>query len=342
MDQNNNFVPQWNGCVEIFNNTDALDSFQSAQVHYKKHVIVGKEWGYIFPFEEYIPRAKNHLNAKDENTFVEFCQIEDGAVVKCNLDTLEIGIAQKDTGRIKTFFCSDNIEYVYRKLDNGLWGSPSDDKDSVRINLSNEFDDDPEKNYLFNKINELSLNLPLLADAVLIKYVETDNLDMIMTLQLIANLGKARFFCHELYTRILTEEQANMLHNIRKKFLKSEVILEIFEQKINNISHLIEESIVQQIEDQKYFWSNSFELILSLDDLEMAIDRRDNLSYIITELKILNINDKFAGIDIDGMGLLLFKNDIYLKKSLYAILDKYSYKNTTILVYPEDFFWRKI
>ncbi|MEI6775231.1 MAG: hypothetical protein WCL18_11150 [bacterium] len=336
------FNPQWKGCLEIFNNSGTLDAFQNAQVHYKKHVIIGKEWDVGFPFEEYIPRAKNHLNSTDEESFVEFCQIEDGAVVKCNLDTIEIGIAQKESGKIKTFFCSDNMDYIYRKLDNGLWGDPSLDQNAVKVNLNKEFDDDETKNYLFNKIYELSLSLSMRAENILIEYLQNPNLDINLITKILSDLGKCRFLCNELYSRILTEEQAVSLHTLRKKFLKAEVILEIFEQRINNISELIQRSIKQQILDQKNLWNNSFQDISSIDDLEIALDKRDDLSYLLIELKILNINDRFVNIDTDSIKLLAFKNDIYLKKSLYIMVDKYNYKNLTILVYPEEFFWRKI
>lgn len=343
MEHEANFTPRFQGCSGIFNPANELTSLQNEELHYRKHVILGKEWGREIPRSEYRSLAKNHLDSLDPETIIEFCQAEDLAVVKYNLDTGELGLARRDDGKIKTFFRPNDSHYILRKLDQGLWGEPDivygfESKDAERA----DFSDDPAKSYLFDRLRTLSSELESQSYSLAVNFGEgiPETNEVIL---LLSRLCECRFTVYELEQRILSEDQEDHVFSLNHKIIRAEATLEAVERlRREELVQTIEEGLSALIDGHKELWKNADSLVKDLESFEMALEERDKTGFIMMKLRILQIHERLLGFDLLPFEYLLRKSDLYFRKFLYPLAKSFNFKQEKHLVFPENFFWRHL
>lgn len=334
------FIPKWKKCLGMFNGTDTLTSQENEQAHYRKHVELGKEWSDTMTLKEYRERAKKLLNSRKKSEVVEFCQVEDLAVVKCNLSTGELGIAKRDNGRIKTFF-RPGLNYVYRKLDSAQWGEPGIQDGFIDIGNTVGFDDDPEKEYLYRKLELLSISVPSLAENTVLLRTKTKTLPQTETIELLSGIGELRYYIYEIKQRILTEEQRTKVLQIHKECIRAEAAMEAIEK-----SHMIQTStqitdiLLKTFEDMQVILKESELYISSKEDLEDIVGKREKIGFALLGIRLFQIMNMIQGVQIKEIEFELKKRDLYFRKTFFKLALKYEY-DSDALVYPEEFFWRK-
>lgn len=342
MSDDNIFRSRWAGCVGIFAPTKDLTSEKNEQIHYQKHAKMGYEWEIDLNIKQYREFAKEHLNTINQDCVLEFCQLEDKAVVKYNLATGDLGIATREGGRIKTFFRPNDFNYIQRKIIYGLWSDPLAEYGTCETIDADNFDDDPEKNFLFNKLMVLGAELPVLAEKLFIIFSQDYEIDGVLLYNLIGSLGEYRYLISELGQRYMSDDQENQVHEIRNILSRGLTVLEVLEKSdISLINMAISELIEEVVELQEKIWIEGFFKIENEDDLEMLLVSRDALGFFLQEIKIMQMRYRFLGIDLNTISYRIKKSDIYLRKSLYECIRHFDYKNK-ILITPDNFFWRKV
>lgn len=340
-DTSNTFAPLWSECIGIFNEGDGLDSRENEEAHFRKHAVLGREWGHGLSLTDYRARAKEHLNNVVENEVIELCQAEDLAVVKYNLDTGDLGIARRDDGTIKTFFRPNDLHYVIRKVENGIWGNPGIAEGFDIGPQAPDFTDDPDKSYLFARLQALALELPVQAHLIIEGFAEgnppTDDL-----MSLLARLAECRFAAFELRRRILTEEQEDIVFSLRKKITIASASFEALERyRGQELTELIESGLNMRVNAQAELWPHADAVISDVDEFESSLDERQSVGFILMELRILQLNGRMRDLKFATYEYRLRKSDVYLRKFFYPLAVQFDYKEAQ-LVSPDDFFWRRM
>ena len=334
------YTPRWSECIGVFNEGVGLSNRENEETHYLKHVIVGREWDSQLTITEYRELATERINDINAETTIELCQTEDLAVVKYNIDTGEVGIARRDDGLIKTFFRPNDIHYILRKVDAGLWGEP-DIADGFEFTSQASFTDDPHKRYLFERLEILALELPSQSNEVVMEFAG-ENVDSDNLLLLISRLGEYRFIIFELQRRVLTEEQRNSVFVLRKIVTKAVASFEALEKyRSQNLIHFIKTGLMNALDFQEELWARSTDLILELDEFDSALIKRSLLGFAMTELRVLQLYRRMLDIDLLTNEQRLRKSDIFLKYLFYKLALRFNYRETN-LVSPENFFWRQM
>ncbi len=336
------YTPRWSGCVGLFNDGIDLDSRKNEEVHYRKHVIIGREWDEGMSLEEYRSRATEHLDDLDDETVLEFCQADDLAVVKYNLDTGELGIARRDDGSIKTFFRPNDIYYILRKVDAGAWGEP-DIIDGYESGIdSSDFAGDPQKNYLFDRLEALALELPPQAHSLVATIAAGEELNEGDLVLLLARFGECRFIVYELHRRILTEEQSDLAFSLRKKIVGAVASFEALERYRNEeLTGWTRVSLEGQIVKQEVLWNQAADLITNYDEFDNSLIERELIGYALLELKVLQLHRRMLTLDIPTYEQRLRRNDIHLRSVFYRLAQQFGYRSMNP-VWPETFFWRQM
>jgi hypothetical protein len=338
--QDADFIPRWNGCLGRFNAAEGMSGEQNEQWHYYKHVKLGQEWGYEMTLAEYREKAKEHMNSNDSAFFLEFCQVEDLGVVKYNLDTGELGLARRDDGLIMTFFCPNDLAYIARKLENGLWGDPEIKDGWIEHVINTQFDDDEEKEYLYKRLAEIILVLPLRADQLFITFCEGE-IDSDFLRDLLSDLGECRFLVHELYQRVMSADQEDIVHQLRKKIVRAEAVLETMEKSdLSFVNEVLVEAVDEIVALEEKFWRKN-DGITNSDDLDVSLHRKDRLGYLLKEIWILQMSYRLMEVNLQKINYRLRRNDLYCRRQLGQLVRKIGFQNT-IKVAPEEFFWRRI
>ena len=290
---------------------------------------------------EYCTRATQHLDDLGADTIVELCQAEDLAVIKYNLDTGELGIARRDDGLIKTFFRPNDVHYVLRKVDAGLWGEPAIAEGFKLTAQTPNFADDPQKLHLFERLEELALELPGQAHAVVMAFAEKLSSANELLL-LLARLGEYRFIIFELQRRILTEEQSDDVFALRKKIVGAVASFEGLERyRSQELMESVKTSLEDEIKKQEHLWGQETSLITDLDEFESSLTERELIGYAMLELRVLGLHRRMPGLDLTLYEYRLRKSDIYLRSVFYQLAIRFIHRETR-LVSPEGFFWRRM
>lgn len=338
-ESSDSFVPRWSECIGVFNEGDGLDSRENEEAHYRKHAVIGNEWGRDMSLTDYRAQAQAHLNDLTADNVFEFCQSEDSAVVKYNLDTGNLGVARRDDGTIKTYFRPNDIHYVLRKVENGLWGTP-DIAEGFDASLQTaNFTDDPGKGYLFERLQALALELPVQAHLIIEGFADgnppSDDL-----MSLLSRLAECRFAAFELRRRILTEEQEDVVFSLRKKITVASASFEALERyRGQELIQLIETGLNMRVNAQAELWSHADAVISDVDDFESSLEERQSVGFILMELRILQLNGRMRDLKFAEYEYRLRKSDVYLRKFFYSLAVQFDYKEAQ-LVTPDDFFWR--
>lgn len=316
------FVPRWSECVGIFNETDSLSRRENEQTHYRKHVVIGNEWRERLTSSEYLDKAVLHLNDLSAESVIELCQTEDFAVVKYNLETGELGIARRADGTIKTFFRPNDISYILRKLNAGLWGEP-DIVDGFDMQpIVSDFADDAQKLYYYERLEALALELPAQAHSTVLTFAvgQPSPSDIF---SLIGRLGEYRFVSFELQKAILTEAQEKAVYALRKKISIAVASFEALEQyKSEALIQAVEVGLDSAITAQEKLWQQATNLIVNSDQLEESLTTRQSLGYALLELKILRIHQRLSQLNLTAYQQRLKKSDVYFrdaKQQLFAV-----------------------
>ena len=111
-------VRSWRQCAGRF--TGPESGRPNALEHYQKHVVEQMEWLEPDPTPDlYIMRATAHLNSEQS---VELFDPSTVAVVKYDISSNELGIANRDDGHIRTFFRpSRGPDYVEDQIRGRKW-----------------------------------------------------------------------------------------------------------------------------------------------------------------------------------------------------------------------------
>ena len=342
MDQiSDEFVPRWTGCVGIFNQTENLDSRQNEEDHFRKHAVLGKEWGVGLSLTEYRSNAVKHLNSVEASDVVELCQAEDLAVVKFNINSGDLGIARRVDGTIKTFFRPADVQYVLRKVQSGHWGSP----DIVNgFGLSPDADamnSDPEQRYIFSRLEVLSVEVEKQSHDVIAGFLESDS-SMEGLLPLIARLAECRFLSFELRRRVLSADQEEFAFTLRRRVAVANATIEGLERYRGvELLNAIRNGIDVRLKDLRKLWFEAPELISDGEMFEDALDSRQAVAFILMELRILQYGGRFRDLDLDSYEHHARRSDIYLRKHFYTLAKRFEHHESN-LVAPDDFFWRKM
>jgi hypothetical protein len=337
-DNSDNFTPRWSECNGVFNEGNGLSGRENEEAHYRKHAVIGKEWEEDLSLNDYRSRAKDHLNDLASDDVFEFCQAEDLAVVKYNLAEGNLGIARRDDGTIKTFFRPNDLHYVLRKVESGVWGSP-DIVDGFEIGAqSADFADDPEKSYLFERLQALALELPFQAHQVIEGFAE-GNPPVEDLMSLLARIAECRFTAFELRRRVLTEEQESTVFSLRKKIIIANASFEALERyRGQELVQLVDSGLKSRVDAQIDLWIEADRLVYDLEDFESSLEERRSVGFMLMELRILHLNGRMRELNIATFEYRLRKSDLYLRKFFYSLALEFNYKESH-LVSPDDFFW---
>lgn len=315
------FAPRWSECVGMFNETDSLSRRENEQTHHRKHAVIGNEWRERLTLSEYLEKAVFHLNDLSADSVIELCQTEDFAVVKYNLETGELGIARRADGTIKTFFRPNDISYILRKLNAGLWGEPDIVDGFETQPLVSDFADDAEKLYLYERLEALALELPAQAHSIVLTFTvgQPSPSDIF---SLVGRLGEYRFVSFELQKAILTEAQEKAVYALRKKISIAAASFEALEKyKSEDFIQAVEVGLDRAITAQEELWHQASQLVINSDQLEESLTARQSLGYALLELKILQIQHRLSELDLTVYQQRLKKSDIYFrdaKQHLFA------------------------
>ncbi|MGD0207501.1 MAG: hypothetical protein ABSC89_07850 [Verrucomicrobiota bacterium] len=335
------FAPYWSGCSGVFNEGNASSSVENERIHHNKHAVIGREWGRDMSLTEYRARATEHLNSLEPEKIVELCQVDDLAVVKYNLDTGEVGIVRRDDGLIKTFFRPNDVHYLLRKVDSGLWGEPAIADGFESSVQSSDFADDPQNFYLFGRLEELALELPNQAHEMVAAFAETTSNAHDLVL-LLAHLGEFRFIIFEFQRRILTEAQSDSVFSLRKKIIGAVASFEGLERyRSEQLIDSVKRNLENEIKKQEDWWSQAATLITNLDELENSLIERETIGYAMLELRVLQLHRRMLGIDLIPFDCRLQKSDINLRGIFYQLATCFNYREDH-RVSPEAFFWRRM
>jgi hypothetical protein len=335
------FAPCWSGCSGVFNEGNALSSAKNERIHYHKHAVVGREWGREMPLTEYRTRATEHLNALESEKIVELCQVDDLAVVKYNVDTGEVGIVRRDDGLIKTFFRSNDAHYVLRKVDSGLWGEPAIADGFESSFQSSDFADDPQNFYLFGRLEELAMELPLQAHEMVAAFAEAASTARDLVL-LLARLGECRFIIFEFQRRILSEAQSDAVFSLRKKLVGAIASFEGLERyRPQELTESVKLNLEDETKKQEAWWSQAATLITDIDELETSLIERETIGYAVLELRVLQLHRRMLGIDLVPFECRIQKSDINLRGVFYQLATRLNFREARRLS-PESFFWRRM
>ena len=335
------FTPRWAGSNGEFNESDALSRGANERVHYLKHAVVGREWQREMSRAEYSTLATQHLNNIDSEKVIELCQGEDLVVVKYNLDTGELGIARRDDGLTKTFFRPNDVHYVLRKVDAGLWGDPGIAEGFESTAQMADFSDDPQKLHLLERLEALALELPSQAHAVVAEFGEgtTSGIGLLLML---ARLGEYRFAIFELQRRIMTEAQNDAVFALRRKIIGAVATIEGLERyRSQELIESIKFGLDEGLENQERLWGQETELITDLDEFESSLTDRESLGYAILELRVLQLHQRILGLELVSYEHRLSKCDIKLRGVFYQLATRFNHKGVR-QVSPESFFWRRM
>jgi len=326
----------------MFNENDSMTGDQNEQFHYQKHVVVGDEWGQKMSLAEYRTQAIHLLNNLDSEIILEFIQLEDRAVVKYNVQTGELAIARRDNGKIKTFYRPNDTFYLSRKLEKGEWADPLMNNDMACDILAVDFCDDPKKTYIYEKINLLNFSVSSLSQKLYLEFCDKGDIDIIGLYNLISDLGESRFLIHDIKQRVMSEDQEKAIHDIRKNLIGPAVILEVLE-KINPsiVYDAVNEVLEKEASFQEKYWPTAAENIVTADDLEYALSARDKISYIHSEIGIIQMNYRLTSVKLDRFRQRLKRSDLHLRRVIGRLSRLVNYQNP-VLVAPEDFFWRQM
>jgi len=335
------FAPRWTGCAGMFNEGNGLDSRQNEEVHYRKHGVLGKEWGPALSLSEYRAKATQHLDNLDAGEIVELCQAEDVAVVKFNLKTGDLGIARRDDGTIKTYFRPGDVQYVLRKLQDGLWGSP-DIVDGFELNPpSDELSQDPEQRYLLERLEVLSLEVATQSHGVVDQFLRSEPSSQDL-LSLVARISECRFLAFELRRRVLTSEQEDVVFALRKRIAIANASLQGLERHRGTaLVAAIRAGVDLRALDQSELWRNATDVVGDAEMFGSALDERQALAFILMELRILQFTGRLRDLELDTWEQQLRKSDLYLRKHFYTLARRHGYHEANLVV-PEDFFWRRM
>ena len=331
------FAPQWSECVGVFNETDSLSRRQNEESHYRKHAVIGGEWNEPLTPVEYLQKATNHLNNLSADSLIELCQAEDFAVVKYDLETGELGIARRSDGTIKTFFRPNDISYILRKVNAGLWGEP-DIVDGFELQaFSSDFADDAQKLYFYERLEALSFELPAQAHSAILAFAEGEPLSEDI-FSLLARLGEYRFISFEFQRAILTEAQEKAVHNLRKKISVAIASFEALEyQCAQEFIQLIEKGLNEAVVREEELWQQALLFITNNEQLEISLIERQSLSYAILELKVLQIHQRLSKLSIEQYQQRLRKSDIYLRSVIHQLFDNFISKEAETIFSKIEF-----
>lgn len=331
------YTPRWSGCAGWFSEGGEKDSRKNGDAHFHKHVVIGREWDEIGSPEEYLTRAAQHLDDLNEEAVLEFCQRDDLAVVKYNLDTGELGIARRDDGLIKTFFRPNDIYYILRKVDAGYWGEP-DIVDGYEHDVSLAgITGDSQKTYLFDRLEALALELPPQALAIVATVAEGEDPNHLGLL--LARFGECRFLVFELLRRILTEEQSDHVFSLRKKIVGAVASFEAVERyRSEQLIEWTKASLDTQTSKQESLWREATESLDSPEEFENSLAERELIGYALLELKILQLHGRMLPIDLTIYEQRVRRSDITLRSIFYHLAQRFKYRSVTP-VSPESFFW---
>jgi len=333
------FKPRWAKCCGEFNRTDSLNGLQNLAFHHSKHVVTGNEWGKSFSVREYLDRAVHHLNSLADDV-IELTQLENNEVVKFNLATGEVGIARPRDGLIKTFFRPGEVDYVLRKLESGIWVGPQDFSDEAGDMAS--FDSHPEKAQLYAILRTLVRGLPGLVQLNAQAFEGNKVTAGVELLRILAKLGQGEFASCELQQRVLTEDQKVIVFDFCAELTRVESLLHKFEWRIgSSLVDVVETELRYLLEAQGNFWENADRVISSVEELELALERRGFLGFLMMELGVLKIDGMFDSLNLDFFKLLLLKSDIAFRVAFYRFMCKFRFPQEA-KVFPKEFFWRRI
>lgn len=335
------FEPRWTGCAGIFNEAEGLDSRQNEEAHYRKHAVLGKEWGSNLSLSDYRAKAVEHLDSLDAGDVIELCQAADVAVVKFNIKTGDLGISRRDDGTIKTFFKPADVQYVLRKVQSGLWGSPGI-VDGFEVSPDTDtLSSDPEQRYLFARLEALSLEVATQSHDVIAGFLES-NASSESLLSLVARVSECRFLAFELRRRVLTADQEEFAITLRKRVALASASIEGLERyRGSELVSAIMNGIDVRAQDQHELWFHAPELITDVEMFENALDSRQAVAFILMELRVLQFSGRLRDLKLDTWELQLRRSDIYLRKYFYSLAKRFAYHESNLVV-PDDFFWRRM
>lgn len=335
------FVPRWTGCAGIFNQTDSLDSRQNEEDHFRKHAVLGKEWGYDLSLAEYRSNAVKHLNSLEASDVIELCQAEDLAVVKFNINSGDLGIARRVDGTIKTFFRPIDVQYVLRKVQNGQWASP-EIVNGFGVNPDTDtMSSDPEQRYIFARLEALSLEVATQSHDVIEKFLESEASSENLS-SLIARISECRFLSFELRRRVLSADQEDFAFALRKMVALASATIEGLERyRSSELVSAIKDGIDVRSKDQHELWVHAPELITDGEMFEIALDGRQAIAFILMELRILQFSGRLRDLELDTWEHHLRRSDIYLRMYFYFLAKRFAYDESNLVV-PDDFFWRRM
>jgi len=325
----------------MFNEGPGIDSRQNEEAHYRKHAVIGREWGHGMSISDYRAKAMEHLNSLISDEVIELCQADDVAVVKFNLSTGELGVARRDDGTIKTFFRPSDVHYVMRKVGKGLWGSPDIVEGFYTASSATGLAQDPEQRYLLERLEALSLEVPAQAHGVIVAFLDgaPSGSDL---MSLLARLSECRFAAFELRRRVLTVEQEDFAFGLRKKIAVANASLEALERHRGQLCvETLEQGLDASIGSQMALWPEAMEVVSDHDMFETALDEREAVGFSMMELRILHFSGRLRDLHLDTWEHRVRKSDIYLRKYYYALAQRFAYRESH-LVSPEDFFWRRM
>ena len=329
---------RWSNCIGVFNDNETANSRMNEEIHFRKHAIIANEWERTIDLQTYRLMATEHLNSLDADNFVELCQADDLAVVKYNLLTGELGIARRDNGSIKTFFRPNDVGYVLRKVEAGLWGEPDIVDGLEERSNQSDFDDDPDKLVLFTNLESLAVYLPSLAHSVVLEFAE-DTPPILNSMQLIAKLGEYHFTIFELNKHILTASQCEEVSKLQKKVVIAEASFEaLIKHRSKELTKTLIDGFDKALKAQEELWQDAISLIGDTDQFENTIMERQLLGYSILELKLHQIHNHLTGIDVIQIEHRLLKSDLYFRKVFYQLARQFEIQSLPTIA-PESFFW---
>lgn len=317
------FAPRWSECVGIFNETESLSRRENEETHYRKHAVLGNEWRERLTPANYREKAASHLNNLSADSVIELCQAEDFAVVKYDLETGELGIARRADGTIKTFFRPNDISYILRKVNAGLWGEPDIVDGFETQTIVSDFDDDAQKFYFYERLEALSLELPAQAHSIILAFAN-EQPSPTEVFSLVERLGEYRFVSFELQRTILTNAQEKAIYALRKKISVAVASFEALEHyKSGDFIQAIEVGLDRAVVRQEELWHQAKQLIVNSDQLEDSLAERQSLSYALLELKILQIQHRISRLDLTIYHQRLKKSDIYFRDAKQRLFQSF-------------------
>ncbi len=325
----------------MFNEGHGLDSRQNEEAHYRKHAVLGKEWGANLSLSDYRAKAVEHLDSLDADGIIELCQAEDVAVVKFNVKTGDLGIVRRDDGTIKTFFRPADVQYVLRKVQSGMWGSPEIvDGFEVRTG-SDALSSDPEQRYLFDRLEALSLEVATQSHDVIAGFLQS-NAPLEDLLSLLARLSECRFLAFELRRRVMTTDQEEFAFTLRRRIAVANASIEGLERyRGHELVSAIKNGVDYRARDQHQLWLSAPDVITDGEMFESALDGRQAVAFVLMELRVLQFSGRLRDLGLDTWEHQLRRSDIYLRKHFYSLAKRFGYHESNLVV-PEDFFWRRM